>query len=375
MSKRVSVFITILKPFVILYRIIVPKGGHRGFAYFTGCLTSMFIALSVFGSFLAKRNVSNSFNAIADAQNTTEIEKEDSVEEQEIVMTKEPEEIISSDEIQNNEIQSNEVLSNEEQDVVEQDNELVDNDINKELVVEGAEDEESLYLFTSAPDTSDASDNLMPLSVEDTGSNYIKVNDCNNFWYDMFEVDMDVLTDINPEIIGWIVWENEDISYPLLYSGDNTKYLDTSFSGETLNSGAIFLDGRNSDNFDNQHNIVYGHNMKNLSMFGKLRYYKTEDDYYEDHQYLQIILPDRIERYEIFAFNTVSENSMVYSVEYDNNEEYQNFIDYVSLASYTDTGIEAYDSDKILTLSTCTSNEDLRFVVHALKVDEYEIEK
>jgi len=110
--------------------------------------------------------------------------------------------------------------------------------------------------------------------------------------------------------------------------------------------------------------------MKNLSMFGKLRYYKEDDSYYDDHKYIQVILPDRTERYEIFAYNTVKADSIVYNVSYDSVEDYAEFINYICLASYNPTGIYVTTDDKILTFSTCTSSDDKRFVVHAVKMDE-----
>lgn len=350
MNKRVSLLILILKPFAKLYRLIVPKGGHRGFAFFTSSLLSMVIALSVVGSVLAKRNIKNSFYSVADAQDTSE----KTVEED----TPQP--------------SAGELLKQASDETVADSGlntsaEESDNDLQTEETVD---DEEGLYLFSAAPNTGDDSDGSVPTTTEDTGSDYLIVNEDAENWYDMYTVDFATLDNINPDIVGWVVWENEDISYPILYSGDNSTYLDTSFDGKELDSGSIFLDGRNTFSFDDDHNIVYGHNMKNLSMFGKLRYYKEDDSYYDNHKYIQVILPDRTERYEIFAYNTVKADSIVYNVSYDSVEDYAEFINYICLASYNPTGICVTTDDKILTFSTCTSSDDKRFVVHAVKTDE-----
>lgn len=377
MNKRVSLLILILKPFAKLYRLIVPKGGHKGFAFFTSSLLSMVIALSVVGSVLAKRNIKNSFYSVADAQDTSEkTVEEDTPQPSAGELLKQANTSTEQDLASAN---SN-VLSDAESDNKSGDGSDTDNissETGKDSISaseketdETVDDEEGLYLFSAAPNTGDDSDGSVPTTAEDTGNDYLIVNEDAENWYDMYTVDFATLDTINPDIVGWVVWENEDISYPILYSGDNSTYLDTSFDGKELDSGSIFLDGRNTFSFDDDHNIVYGHNMKNLSMFGKLRYYKEDDSYYDDHKYIQVILPDRTERYEIFAYNTVKADSIVYNVSYDSVEDYAEFINYICLASYNPTGIYVTTDDKILTFSTCTSSDDKRFVVHAVKTDE-----
>jgi len=382
--------ILILKPFAKLYRLIVPKGGHRGFAFFTSSLLSMIIALSIIGSVLAKRNIKNSFYSVADAQDTSEEVSETNTQQASAgELLKQANSTDEQDQASANsntlsDAESAKETGNEadndqtgtgtteqsadtESDAKENtDEEVAEESESDELV----DDEEGLYLFSAAPNTGDDSDGSVPTTAEDTGSDYLIVNEDAENWYDMYTVDFATLDTINPDIVGWVVWENEDISYPILYSGDNSTYLDTSFDGKELDSGSIFLDGRNTFSFDDDHNIVYGHNMKNLSMFGKLRYYKEDDSYYDDHKYIQVILPDRTERYEIFAYNTVKADSIVYNVSYDSVEDYAEFINYICLASYNPTGIYVTTDDKILTFSTCTSSDDKRFVVHAVKMDE-----
>ena len=337
----------------------------------------MVIALSVVGSVLAKRNIKNSFYSVADAQDTSEkTVEEDTPQPSAGELLKQANTSTEQDLASAN---SN-VLSDAESDNKSGDGSDTDNissETGKDSISaseketdETVDDEEGLYLFSAAPNTGDDSDGSVPTTAEDTGNDYLIVNEDAENWYDMYTVDFATLDTINPDIVGWVVWENEDISYPILYSGDNSTYLDTSFDGKELDSGSIFLDGRNTFSFDDDHNIVYGHNMKNLSMFGKLRYYKEDDSYYDDHKYIQVILPDRTERYEIFAYNTVKADSIVYNVSYDSVEDYAEFINYICLASYNPTGIYVTTDDKILTFSTCTSSDDKRFVVHAVKMDE-----
>ena len=187
-------------------------------------------------------------------------------------------------------------------------------------------------------------------------------------WYELASVDLKALQEQNPEVAGWIYFENEDISYPVMYSGDNEKYLRTTWNGVSASAGSLFIEEANSPDFEDCHTLIYGHNMKDLSMFGKLKYYKEKDAYYEDHQFFQIFSGNEISRYQIFA--DVDADSFVYSVPYAEDDAFQDFIDEIYKISYKQTGVTATNMNKVITLSTC-SNDDKRFVVHAVRVNQY----
>lgn len=191
-------------------------------------------------------------------------------------------------------------------------------------------------------------------------------------WYTLASVDLKALQQENPEVCGWLYFENEKISYPIMYSGDNEKYLRTTWDGQSASAGSIFLEEANSPDFNDSHTLIYGHNMKDLSMFGRLKYYKEKDDYYADHQFFQIFTGDMIYRYQIFGYEDIDPNSFVYTVPYGENEEFQSFIDQLYKLSYKDTGVSAKSVNKIVTLSTCSSGDN-RFVVHGVRVNQYQI--
>ena len=189
-------------------------------------------------------------------------------------------------------------------------------------------------------------------------------------WYQMISVDLKGLNKKYPHIVGWIFFENETISYPVLHSDDNNRYLRTTYDGKKATAGSIFIEATHKSDFSATHTIVYGHNMKNLSMFGKLKYYKTQKDYYDTHQYFQIFSGNEILRYQIFAYQDVSVDSFVYQESFTSARVLANKL----LAnSMINTGIEIKDTDKIITLSTCTSDDDHRFVVSAVLVERYNI--
>jgi sortase B len=191
-------------------------------------------------------------------------------------------------------------------------------------------------------------------------------------WYELASVDLEGLQQENSDVIGWIYFENENISYPILYSGDDSTYLRTAMNGTAATAGSIFMEGANTPDFEDSHTIIYGHNMRNLSMFGKLKYYKEQDDYYEDHMYFQIMKEGVVYRYQIFAYADVPADSFVYEVPFSPNADFASFLADIYKASYIDSGVLATKDDKVITLSTCSSGDN-RFVVHAVRVDSHEI--
>lgn len=193
-------------------------------------------------------------------------------------------------------------------------------------------------------------------------------------WYEMTAVDFKSLKEQNEDVAGWIYFENEDINYPIMYSGDDNYYLRRTFERENATAGSIFLEGENNPDFNDPHTIIYGHNMRNLSMFGKLKYYNRDESYYETHQYFQIITDGMSYRYRIFAYATVDDDSSVYQVGFNADDDFGNFVQKMVDNSQRDTGIVPTKDDKVITLSTCSpSGATYRFVVHAVRVDEHAV--
>lgn len=192
-------------------------------------------------------------------------------------------------------------------------------------------------------------------------------------WDEMFSVDFEGLRRENKEVAGWIFFENEEISYPVMYSGDNDKYLRTTLDGSNLQSGSIFIEGNNNPTFEDANTLIYGHNMKNLSMFGRLRYYREDDAYYKDHSYFQILVDGKKYRYQIFAYETVHEASELIQMYIQHNENYERYLEQVKKRSSIHPDIEVGRDDTVITLSTCSSGDtdgEYRFLVHAKRVDE-----
>lgn len=188
----------------------------------------------------------------------------------------------------------------------------------------------------------------------------------------VFQVDFEKLKEINSEVVGWIRFEEPAIiSYPVVQGEDNSKYLKTTFEGKRNSSGAIFMDMQNRADFSDRNTFVYGHNMKNGSMFGRLRKYKS-GEYFQEHPYFYIYTPDGKEStYQIFSVTIVNDASKSYEKTYADDGEFLSYIDYIKNLSLYDTGVEVDADAKIVSLSTCTNvSEDERLLLHAVKVNE-----
>ena len=189
-------------------------------------------------------------------------------------------------------------------------------------------------------------------------------------WYQLISVDLEGLQKKYPDIVGWIFFEDGLISYPVMQADDNDKYLYTTYDGKESKSGSIFMETTHSADFSDTHTIIYGHNMKNLSMFGRLKYYKTKSEYYDEHQYFQIFCGDEILRYQIFAYQEVGIDSFVYRESFTSARVLSNRL----LAnSMVNSGLNIEDDDKVITLSTCTVDDDHRFVVSAVLIEKYSL--
>lgn len=182
----------------------------------------------------------------------------------------------------------------------------------------------------------------------------------------------------NNDFIGWIKIEDTVIDYPVMQSKDNPNfYLDHNFNKEYSRFGVPYMQENCSLSSDNI--IVYGHNMKNKSMFNELTNYKDKD-FYNAHRYIQLDTLTEQRTYEVIsAFKTVAyaNNGFKYYefVDADSQEDFSAYIEKCQALSFYDTGVRAEYGDKLITLSTCEySKNNGRFVVVAklIEVNSYE---
>ena len=172
----------------------------------------------------------------------------------------------------------------------------------------------------------------------------------------------------NPDTVGWIILPDSKINYPIVKSKDNTEYLTTTFEGQTANSGAIFLDMSCKSDFSNQNAIIYGHNMKNGSMFRALNNL-TDKEYFWRHHIFCIDTGNGFEEYEIIScYETTEEDLTSWHIGFESQEAYGAWLK--TVAERCTYECADYDVEKnTITLSTCrgATGGPGRFIVHLQK--------
>lgn len=182
-------------------------------------------------------------------------------------------------------------------------------------------------------------------------------------------VDFDALKKVNEDVIGWIYVEALDISYPVVKGKDNDYYLHRTYEGTYNFAGTIFVDYENSSDFNDCNTIVYGHNMKNGSMFGTLSKFVKENAYEKSH-YFWMLTPEKNYKYEIFAAYTTGKTSDTYTLFKGPGEEFEQYAEKMKQNSeITVDNVTVGIKDKIMTLSTCTGNDATRFVVQGKRMN------
>lgn len=181
-----------------------------------------------------------------------------------------------------------------------------------------------------------------------------------------FVVDFTALLQQNPDTVAWIRFAPEpaEISYPVVQGKDNEQYLHQTFYGRENASGAIFLNAYNRADFTDRNTVIYGHRMKNGSMFRNLEDYQ-ERSFWEKNPYFYIYTPDGYElKYHIFSTGVVKDTSDTYQTQFGSEQEFQEFLSMTKKNAEYDTGIEPGMDSRIVTLSTCTrASDEHRYVV------------
>lgn len=176
----------------------------------------------------------------------------------------------------------------------------------------------------------------------------------------------DALYAINPDVVGWIRLDGCGIDYPIVQGEDNDYYLSHLFDLEENKSGCIFLDCRNDAAFTDRNSIIYGHNMKNGSMFAGLNNY-LQQAFYEEHPSFQIFTPQASYTVNIFAGYAADLQDRAWSVQLDNDAYFEDWLKERMQKSVFYSDVTPSVTDQIITLSTCANrSNDTRFVLFGI---------
>lgn len=181
----------------------------------------------------------------------------------------------------------------------------------------------------------------------------------------LIDVDLNELKKQNNETVGWIQVKGTNINYPFVQHSDNSYYLSHDFSKNKNNAGWLFLDYRNNINQINKNTIIYGHGRLDRTMFGSLKNIFKSDWLNDQNNYVIFISTEKENTmWQVFSTYRIKTTSDYLRINFQNDNDYQNFLDMITKRSEHNFNTPINTNDNILTLSTCYNNEK-KVVLHA----------
>lgn len=184
-------------------------------------------------------------------------------------------------------------------------------------------------------------------------------------------IDFETLQSQNPDIYAWIQIPGTAVDYPIVQSpDDNSYYLNHTVSREQKAEGAIFTENYNTKTFQDPNTVIYGHDMKNGSMFQSIHNY-MDRSFFDTNRDIIVYLPDKILHYKIFAAYLYDNRHLLLSFDFWNKEQYEGYLHEIfsmrNMNAFIDTEMEVTTEDNIITLSTCYAGiSSQRYLVQAV---------
>lgn len=186
----------------------------------------------------------------------------------------------------------------------------------------------------------------------------------------------------NPDTIGYIQIDGTEVDNPVVQTVDNDYYLDIGFDGEEFRAGTVFLDYQDVFDYDtddwSENIVLYGHNMADNTMFGSLRRYRQDPEYYKEYPFITLSSNYADYTYVMVGLVITSGNADAdfpywRMIELDDEETFNSYMDSVEEKNMIDSPLDVSFGDSLLTLSTCYSDEDnSRFIIVARRLREGE---
>lgn len=186
----------------------------------------------------------------------------------------------------------------------------------------------------------------------------------------------------NNDMYGWIKIDGTGVNYPVMFTPKDPNFYENKNWEKQVcynNVGSsIFIDGRTTSNCNNI--IVYGHNMRNGSMFGSLKEYK-EKDFYKDHKFIEFDTLYKKQKYEIISVSKAvvyyeeqppeGEYLFYMNLKLNSKNEFDNYINNIKQNAYYKIDKDAEYGDSLITLCTCDYwTENARLLIVAKKIKE-----
>lgn len=183
-----------------------------------------------------------------------------------------------------------------------------------------------------------------------------------------YTIDFDKLKKQNSDAVAWIKVNNTKMEYPIVKTENNEFYLNHSFDKSENLAGWIYADYRNKFDGKDKNIVVYGHNMRDGSMFGSMKNILTSK-WYNNKENYNIIFNIEGENciYEVFSVYKIEAEDYYIKTKFSDNKEFEEFINTIKKRSIKNFDTNVSKDDSILTLSTCANNNKYRVVLHAKK--------
>ena len=183
----------------------------------------------------------------------------------------------------------------------------------------------------------------------------------NSYYADLAEdvatadaVDFSALSQINPEIKGWIRLDDTAIDLPIVQAADNSYYLTHRFDEKKNKLGTPFIDAGNAGDFSDRHTVIYGHAVKSGAMFGSIWEYENPN-YYKRHSEMTLFLPDGT-RYTLAVFSCarVEQYRSAIPISFAGENAFLAYLDDLHELSAFDSSISVGADDRIVSFCVCT---------------------
>ena len=181
-----------------------------------------------------------------------------------------------------------------------------------------------------------------------------------------YKIDFDSLKKKNSDTVAFIKVNNTSINHIVVKGNDNDYYLHHNFNKKWSGAGWVFADYHNKLDESDKNIVIYGHSMKDGTMFGTLRNVVKKEWYENKNNYLiDFVTPNGEYTYQVFSVYVIKEENYYINTKIKNNKEFNKFVNRLKSRSKYNFNVNVDGNDKILTLSSCYDNIDRRVVLHA----------
>ena len=205
--------------------------------------------------------------------------------------------------------------------------------------------------------------------ISDEIAEFVTVDETKEDNEEKYVVDFEKLKEKNSDIVAWLKVNGTNIETTVVKTTNNDYYLTHNFNKEYNSAGWIFADYKNKVDGTDKNLVIYGHNMRDDSMFGSLKWVINEDWYNnEDNKYITLITENETQVYEVFSVYQTEKEDYYIQTNFDTEKEFNTFAQTIKKRSKKDFNVDVNKEDNILTLSTCANNNKYRVVLHAKKI-------